>query len=240
VITLVGTGHIFDLRRRIQDEIFRRSPTMVAIELDPGRFQALRHPEAAKGGPVLYRMLANMQQKMAGQYGTEAGNEMVAAADAAQDLQVPLALIDRDAGEVLRRVWREMGFREKVRAMGALAFGFVAPSRNVEADLERIQDDYAGTFEELGRKFPTIRRVVIDERDDHMANTLADLAKSQSSLVAILGDGHIDGIAKRLASRGVEFETVRLRDLRGRDPPGPEPQAKKEPASVTYRVEYKF
>lgn len=234
MITLVGTGHVFDLRRRVQEEIFRRSPEIVALELDPPRFEALRHPERAKGGPAAYRLLAGFQEKMAAKYGVKAGDEMLAAAEAARDLRVPVALIDRDASVVFRRVWREMGFRERVRLAGALLAGVVLPTRGMEAQIDAMQDDYDAVFRELGKKFPTIRRIVLDERDVHMAEALSQLSREHPTIVAIVGDGHVDGLSRILTERGLAFDSVRLRELRKRDPP----EASGEPSSVTMRVEY--
>ncbi|MHB8585520.1 MAG: TraB/GumN family protein [Thermoplasmatota archaeon] len=236
MITLLGTGHVFDLRKRVQNEIFSRSPTMVALELDPPRFEGLRHPEAAKGGPPVYRLLASIQGRMAEQYGVEAGDEMIAAADAAEDLRLPIALIDRNAQEVLQRVWREMRFRERFRLIGALTVGMIMPAKNVDKDLEKIQDDYQAAFEELGAKFPTIRRVLIDERDQHMANAIRELSGQHPNLVVVMGDGHVDGVAAILAKTGIQVEMVRLRALRADEKADEAP--KTEPASVSFRVQY--
>lgn len=234
VITILGTGHVFDLRRRVQEEIFRRSPEMVALELDPPRFEALRHPERAKGGPPVYRLLAGFQERMAKKYGVKAGDEMLAAAEAARDLRVPIALIDRDARLVFRRVWTQMGFLERMRLAGALIAGVVLPSNKVEAELDKIQDDYDAVFAELGKKFPTVRRVVLDERDAHMAEALAQLAGQHASIVAVVGDGHVDGLSRLLTEKQVAFETVRLKALRAA------PETSTEPGSVTMRVEYDY
>ena len=57
-ITLIGTGHVFDIGAKVREEIRRRSPQVVGIELDPPRFHALRSKtKDRKGLPLSYRIL---------------------------------------------------------------------------------------------------------------------------------------------------------------------------------------
>src|SRR5687767_7647561 len=114
-ITLVGTGHVFDIRARVREEIRRRAPSVVGIELDGPRYHALRnrHTQDRRKAPFFYRLMADFQTRIANEYGVEAGDEMLAAADEARELGVPLALIDADAQQTFQRLLREMRFGEK-------------------------------------------------------------------------------------------------------------------------------
>src|SRR5260221_14168731 len=115
MITLVGTGHVFDIGARVRDEIRKRAPTVVAIELDAARYHGLRNKGAAKSSdaPVVYRMLADFQKRIADSYGVEAGAGMLTAADEAGAVAVPRGLIDRAAQLRLQCFLRERGGREK-------------------------------------------------------------------------------------------------------------------------------
>ncbi|HEX2021392.1 MAG TPA: TraB/GumN family protein [Candidatus Thermoplasmatota archaeon] len=220
LITLIGTGHVFDIGARVRDEIRRREPQVVGIELDPPRFHALRtRNKDKKGLPLAYRVLAGFQTRVANEYGVEAGDEMLAASEEARALGVPLALIDADAQQTFAKLRREMRFFEKVKLLGALAAGLVLPGKSVDKQIDEMQDDYASYFEEMGRRFPTVKRVLLDERNEHMAAQLVRLAGTQERVVAVVGDGHVDGIRDILVAKGLPVETVRLKQLRAKDPP---------------------
>lgn len=219
-VVLVGTGHVFDIGARVKDEIRRRGASIVAIELDPARYHALRSKNKdRRGTPLVYRMLADFQARIADQYGVEAGGEMLAAADEARAMGVPLALVDRDAQVTFQKLIREMGIREKFRFAASALVGLVLPGRSVEKQVDEMQEDYSSYFEEVGKKFPTIKRVLLDERNVHMARALSELTRSHALVVAVLGDGHVDGIRDILASEGIEIESVRLKELRATPPP---------------------
>src|SRR5438093_1223551 len=54
MITLLGVGHVFDIGRSIRSEILARRPKVVALELDPIRYDALlsRTPRARGLSPL--------------------------------------------------------------------------------------------------------------------------------------------------------------------------------------------
>lgn len=223
VITLIGTGHVFDIGSRVREEIRRRAPQVVGIELDGPRYHALRNKNKDRRGvPIVYRMLADFQTRIANEYGVEAGDEMLAASDEAKALGIPLALIDKDAQQTFQRLRKEMGFGEKARLVGSAVVGLlpVLPGKSIEKQVEEMQEDYTIYFREMGKKFPTLKRVLLDERNVHMANALEGLQQTHERVVAVLGDGHVDGIREILAAKGLAVETVRLKELRAK-PPAP-------------------
>src|SRR5438309_10502332 len=115
MITLLGVGHVFDIGRSIRSEILARRPKVVALELDPIRYHTLmsRTPRARGISPLA--LLAQFQIRIARQYGVEVGDEMVAAAQAAQELGSEVALIEQDSRSILRRPWWDMPLKEWVR-----------------------------------------------------------------------------------------------------------------------------
>ncbi len=217
MITLIGTGHVFDIGARVREEVRRRAPHVVAVELDPPRYHALRSKaKDRKGTPFFYRMLADFQTRVANEYGVEAGDEMLAAASEAQALGVPLALIDADAQRTFQRLLSEMRFGEKMRLAGSAVVGVLLPGKSVEKQVSEMQEDYAAYFEEMGKRFPTLKRVLLDERNEHMARALAEIAKTNERVVAVVGDGHVDGMLAILRAQNAEVEVVRLKDLRAK------------------------
>jgi pheromone shutdown protein TraB len=218
MIVLLGTGHVFDLEAAVQAEIRERGPGVVALELDPDRYRALQSGEREPQGSLFYRALARFQQGMAERYGVQPGDEMLAASRAAREIGAPVALVDRDAQSMFTRLWSEMGWWERIRFVGSSVGGLLLPGDKVEDQLEEIQEDAAAYMAALGERYPTVKRVLLDERNHHMADRIDDLGRRHEVVVAVLGDGHVDGIRDILEGRGHEVETVRLRELRDREP----------------------
>ncbi len=105
MITLIGTGHIFDLSSALIEIFDENLPETICVELDRQRFNALMmkntNPEgyknASKNAPIIYKMLARFQNNMAKEYGVNAGDEMLTAVKYAQSHQIPLEFIDMNA-----------------------------------------------------------------------------------------------------------------------------------------------
>src|SRR5437667_10972160 len=101
MITLLGVGHVFDLGRSIRAEILARRPRVVALELDPIRYNALLNRAPRGRGLSTLALLAQFQIRIARPYGVEVVDEKVEAACAAQEIGAEIALIGRDD----RAVW---------------------------------------------------------------------------------------------------------------------------------------
>ncbi|MFQ5907778.1 MAG: TraB/GumN family protein [Thermoplasmata archaeon] len=216
MITLLGVGHVFLLGPRIDQEMERRRPDLIALELDPIRLQALKDPDRVRRTPGVYSLLATFQRRIAEEYGADVGGEMLAAYTAGNRLGIPVALIDLDS----RRTWRD--FLTSLRPWEFLkllfsALGSIFVGREqVEQELQRYQEDYAGFMEALARDYPAVKAVLVDRRNSHMANELKRLHGTYDHIVAIVGDGHVLGLSTLL--EGEDVEVVRLWELREPEP----------------------
>lgn len=216
MITLLGVGHVFDIGPSIRTAIQRRSPKVVALELDPARFAYLMNRTPRARRLSVFGLIAEFQARMAEQYGVQVGDEMVAAAKAAAEVGCPVALIDQDSRVTLTRAWQAMSFSERVRLVVFLLSGLLASRKRVEAELDRFYQDERGVLEQFAKELPTVKRVLIDERDAQMAHAIRSLHESKGDVVAVVGDGHVEGLSGLL--QGVPFEVVRLRELQPRPP----------------------
>ena len=218
MITLLGVGHVFDLGRAIRSEILARRPRVVALELDPIRYHALmsRSPRAHGFSPLA--LIAQFQVRLARQYGVEVGDEMVSAARAAQEIGSEIALIDQDSRAILGRLWHDMSFAERVRLVASSIGGFFTRKERVEAELQRFYQNEPGFLKEFARELPTAKRILIDERDTAMARSIRQLADTKGDVVAVVGEGHVEGLLQQLA--GAMIQVVHLQELRS-IPPGP-------------------
>lgn len=242
-LTLIGTGHVFQVRDTIRLAIQALHPDVVFVELDRGRLHALR--QRAKGAPppsgggFVHKRLQRFQEEVAGAYGADVGEEMLAAVEGAQAVGARVALIDPPADATVGKVLRQLTWRERLRAVGLMAkAGFESvfrrgPGPSVEDEIRRYQDDPEKALEELRRQFPTIHRIVIAERDAVMARRIASLLRGARHGVAVVGDGHVPGLVRLLDD--LKPTVFRLADVRaGKLPRPPASVATGTPASVSF------
>jgi pheromone shutdown protein TraB len=212
MIILLGVGHVFDIAETVRRIIEAEHPDVVCVELDPARYQALLHPGGRTEARLTYRLLATFQKRLASQYGGEVGSEMLAATKTAQEIGADVMLIDADAQRMFRRLYAEMPFPEKARlGLSAVTSIFIS-SKRVEQELESFQQNEGAYMAEMGEQFPTLKRILLDERNQLMAKRIDSAASRYPVVLAAVGDGHVDGILELLDRDDVKV--YRLKDIR--------------------------
>jgi len=225
MITIIGTGHVFNLSQALLNIFDQRQPDILCVELDKQRYNALmvkqtdpkKYKEASKNQPVIYKMLARFQDTMADEYGVQAGQEMITTIDYAQSHQLPLAFIDMNAQVLFARMLKQMSIREKLRLMFSGFAGFFVSRKRVEKELDKLEDNLDTYLSEIGKKFPTIKRVLIDERNNFMVQQLKNANEQYEKVIAVVGDGHIPGLSELLTKKEIKFDTIRLSEIRNQD-----------------------
>ena len=241
MITLIGTGHVFNLSQALIDIFEEKQPELLCVELDKQRYDALMlkrsDPEAYKKSeknvPILYKLLARFQEGMANEYGVTAGAEMLTTIDFARNHQLPLAFIDMNAQRLFKGMLNKMTLREKFRLMFSGFGGLFVNKKLVEKELEKIDKNFDKYIEQIGEKFPTIKRVLIDERNNFMVQNLTTANEQYGKIIAVVGDGHIPGLSKLLNKTEISYETIRLSELRSQKP------VEHDSATASFSMEYK-
>ena len=223
---LVGTAHV----SRESTELVRRvveaaQPDGVCIELDPGRYAALSQPQrfeqldlrqvlAARQLPTLFAnlLLASFQHSLGMKLGVRPGSELLEGARAAEAIGKPFHLCDREVRQTLKRAWAALSLWKKSLLAGALVESLFARPEMSEDDLRELRERDAMTqlMEELSKAFPGLKRVLIDERDAYLAEKIRRAPGSK--LVAVVGAGHVAGLAAHL-ERGGEVDLAPLEAL---------------------------
>ena len=219
MITLIGTGHVFNLKNKIEQIIHEKNPDIVCVELDKKRYNALllqqkqNHQKNNTPQPFIYRLLAKFQDNAAKWYGVHAGDEMLTAIQTAEQMNIPVEFIDMDAQVLFKKMLKTMPTREKIRLILSSIGSLFATKNLVEKEMEKLQDNYEELMNEIGKKFPTIKNILIDKRNEYMVKRLQDLTENYGNIIAIVGDGHVQGMKKLIESKNIEVQTVRLKDL---------------------------
>jgi len=210
MIILVGVGHVFDIGRQVSGIIHEHVPAAVGLELDRNRFLGLQ--ARARGEVKPEGFAARFQERIASQFGVHAGDEMLAAARAAAEINASILLIDRDMNHVIAELRRRMTFREKVKMVFALFATPFVRKKTVEREIRKFEESGEEYLELIGEDFPTLKVVLLEERNLHMAKALREVETQFSSVLAVIGDGHVTGIAELLKDR--EPKVIRLADVR--------------------------
>lgn len=213
--TLLGTAHV---SKASIDAVLAAIDSgrfdAVAVELDEQRHKALTQPDALaqldlvkvirerKVAPFAANLaLAAYQRRLAEQLGIEPGAELKAAAVEAAARNLPLQLIDRDVGITFRRILQGLSWWDRMKLIGGLAGGLFADDEVSEDDIERLKegDMLESSFGEFARDTPSLYATLIDERDQYMAAKLRERIAGASHVLAVVGAGHLKGMAKYLA-----------------------------------------
>jgi pheromone shutdown-related protein TraB len=214
-ILLVGTAHVSqESAALVHQVITQEHPDCVCVELDAQRFAALSQQrrwedvdlrdiirQRQLSTLIVTLVLASYQKKLGGQLGVMPGAEMVAAVNIARAHAIPIALCDRDVRITLKRAWRSTPFFKKTLLLSSLLGSlFDTPDISEEALREMKQQDVlTGLLEELGQALPTLRQVLIDERDQYLAEKIHQAPGRR--IVAVVGAAHVKGIRAALLAR---------------------------------------
>jgi len=241
MIILIGTGHVFDLSSALLKIFDDKQPDILCVELDKQRYKALmlkhtnpeEYKKIQKNVPFIYKLLSRFQEGMAKEYGVVAGEEMLTTINYANTHNLPVAFIDVNAQKMFSRMLKSMSFTEKFKLLFSGFGGLFVNKKRVEKELSKIEKNFDKYLLEIGDKFPTIKKVLIDERDQHMVQQLTAANNKYENVIAVIGDGHIQGISELLSKKEIDFETIRLNELRSMKSPD------SESSSATFSMEYK-
>jgi pheromone shutdown-related protein TraB len=221
-IILIGTAHVSqESVDVVREMITRERPDVVCVELDEQRYKALRDKkwweslnlfEVIRKGqaPFLIANLAlsSYQKRLGLSTGVKPGSELAEAAAVAEGMDIEVLLVDRSIRTTLLRAWRKTGFFRKAGLATELLASIIGPGGEEEAvemneeALRRLRqgDTLSLMLEEMGERMPTIKTVLVDERDAFMAHGIR--RAEGEKVIAVVGAAHLGGIERILTSEG--------------------------------------
>ncbi|MEI6874204.1 MAG: TraB/GumN family protein [Spirochaetota bacterium] len=259
-ILLVGTAHISpESISEVTGLIRTELPARVCVEIDDTRYKSMSEGarwENLDLGKVLkegrgFLLLANLalagfQRRMGSAVGVKPGEEMLAAINTAKELGIPASFCDRDVQVTLKRAWGRSNLWNRSKLLASLVDSAVSGEKLSAEDIERLKqkNELEEMMGELAAFLPSVKEVLIDERDRYLASKIfesareLEAAKPLSStddqvsetdspvkpVLAVVGAGHLEGIVgwlERLDRGEVSSSTSELDSL-----PKPSPWGK--------------
>lgn len=229
-LSIIGTSHISpESVKQVEAKILEKKPTIVAIELDRGRFAALlsekrrvrfrdiRHI-GIKGW--LFAMIGAWAERSLGaKVGVSPGAEMLSAAKAAQQVNAKIALIDQDISITLKQLSRTITWKEKWNFLVDAVKGVIF-RQGVKIDLAKVppKELIKKLIRDVKKRYPSIYQVLIVERNEIMSKRLAHLlhTRPDSYIIAVLGAGHeeeVRELVKKYIKQLKQNDTEKRDDL---------------------------
>jgi pheromone shutdown protein TraB len=204
MIHVFGTSHISqESLELVEEKIEEVDPEVAALELDVMRLNSLLSDERnQRGGPLFIRALQYFQRSIGRKTGVMPGEEMLHAYRIAEQQDRDVALIDQDIRATIQKL-KEVRFSEKLKAGAQLLVGMLLPgSFEIPTDIpeEEMIDDL---LHEMSFKFPEMFRVLVEERNTHMTESLKMLAdENDGDIAAFVGAAHKKEIERLLEEDG--------------------------------------
>ncbi len=210
-IILLGTAHVSKESTRLVTEVIEaEKPDTVCVELCESRFQSIRQKDRWQNMDIIKvikekkaflllsnLMLASFQKRVAEKLEVKPGEEMIKAIESAEAVNAQIIMADRDIRVTLLRTWRIMGLWSRAKILFQLMLSMVGGLDEISAeDVEKMkQADILETLlADVGKAFPVLRNVLIDERDRYLSHKIKTAPGKK--IVAVVGAGHVPGIRK--------------------------------------------
>lgn len=207
---LIGTAHISqESVDTVTSAITDEQPDTVCVELDDQRFQALKNRnrweslnliQVIRKGQAPFLManlaLSSFQKKLGLQTGVKPGAELAAAAEVAEEHGLNVELVDRNLRTTLLRAWRKTGFFKKMYLLATLLGSIFEDQKIDEEELTRLRetDTLSAMLEEMAEILPTVKGILVDERDLYMAHHIRKAPGDK--VLAVVGAAHMPGITR--------------------------------------------
>ena len=208
----IGTAHVSrNSVEQVKEVIESERPDSVCIELDEQRYQTIIEGDKWKNTDIIKiikekkstlllvnLILSSFQKRIAKQFGINAGQEMIQGIESAKTTGANLVLADRNIQTTFSRIWHGVRIWGKIRLIAGIVFSIFNTEEITEEDLEKLksQDMLDSILNDLTATFPDLKRPLVDERDQYLAQKIKEAPGNK--VVAVLGAAHIPGIKEEI------------------------------------------
>lgn len=209
---LIGTAHVSKTSaEQVKEVIEAERPDSVCIELDEQRYQSIKEDNKWKNTDIfeviknkkatlllMNLAISSFQKRMAKQFGINPGQEMIQGIESANETGAELVLADRDIQITFSRIWGNIGLKGKALLLTQVVGSIFSNESITEEELEKMkqQDTINAMLKEFTEHFPRLKKPLIDERDQYLAQKIKTAPGEK--VVAVLGAAHVPGIVKEI------------------------------------------
>ncbi|RSD29076.1 TraB/GumN family protein [Mesobacillus subterraneus] len=221
---LIGTAHVSKhSAEQVKEVIEAERPDSVCVELDEQRYQTITEGSKWKEMDIIQVIkqkraslllmnlaISSFQNRMAKELGIKAGQEMIQGIESAKEVGAHLVLADRNIQITFSRIWGNLGLKGKAILLSQIITSIFSRESISEEELEKLkqQDTITAMLNEFTETFPRLKKPLIDERDQYLAQKIKD-APGQK-IVAVLGAAHVPGIKEEIKK---EHDLKKLRAI---------------------------
>ncbi|SJZ45011.1 TraB/GumN family protein [Garciella nitratireducens] len=211
-ILLIGTAHVSkQSAEQVKEMIEQERPDSVCIELDEGRYKSITEQNKWENTDIVQvikekrailllvnLILSTYQKRMANQFDIQPGQEMIQGIESAKKAGANIVLVDRDIQTTFKRIWRGVSFWGKVKLFFSIILSIFDDEEITEEELEKMktEDMLTSALNELSSNFPDLKKYLVDERDQHLAQKIKEAPGKK--IIAVLGAAHIPGIKEEI------------------------------------------
>ncbi|MCX8146886.1 MAG: TraB/GumN family protein [Candidatus Woesearchaeota archaeon] len=214
-LTIIGTSHIAKQSiEEVKEAIEKFKPKIVAVELDPYRYEALKSRKKSKIrfkdifkvgiAGFFFALLGSWAQKKLGKIvSIEPGTEMLTAVRLAKNRGIGVSFIDQEIFVTLKKISKTITLKEEIRFIFDIFKSLLFGKREMkklglnDINLTRVPEKklIKKLMEDLKKRYPNIYGVLVEERNKIMASKLINLMKANTeNIVAVVGAGHEEDI----------------------------------------------
>jgi pheromone shutdown-related protein TraB len=209
---LIGTAHVSKhSAEQVKEVIEAEKPDAVCVELDKQRYQSITEGNKWKEMDIIQVIkekkaslllmnlaISSFQNRMANQFGIKAGQEMIQGIESAKETGATLVLADRNIQITFARIWGGIGLKGKALLLSQVIAGIFSKESITEEELEKMksQDTLQAILNEFTETFPRLKKPLIDERDQYLAQKIKEAPGEK--IVAVLGAAHVPGIKEEI------------------------------------------
>jgi len=212
-VTILGTAHVSRKSIEAVEQIVKNDkPDTICVELCDSRLASVKDPDHWKKLDIfkvfkqrkMYLLLSTLIlssfQKKIGKGDVKPGDEMRKAIHEADRTKARLITVDREIQITLKRAWGNVGFFSKMYLLSALITSLLVKEDVSEEKIEEMKSDDAlkDLFSQLPKRYGHIKKVIIEERDEYLAEKIRNAAFKSKKLLAVVGAGHLEGILKHI------------------------------------------
>ena len=216
-LTIIGTSHISDVKDRVKEEIIKRRPHVVAIELDQERYEETisnKQPSQLPG---------EINEILAGLFGRRVRDDFRGAIEGAKEVDAKIELIDKNMREIINEIFGILQevypdikeekavktFQDRMKAKSDRYRKIISTVSSV-VYLSKIREK-SGVDSERWNRYeeslgPYMQKIkeVWEGREEYMAQKIRGLAEEYDNIVVITGTAHVSNLENKLEGLSIE------------------------------------